>query len=329
MSNLPESSPRGKRFPLVFFVCGFAICNFLVLPIMNSAGPSNASLTVPLIGILVGFIAGQCGLLAIWGVLGPLGASARLIVTLAIGVLLMTSFGVGVAVVEPPGNNLGEIVSTVLFLPLVLLATQLPLWVFRLITGGRITHVSVHPAQSPITHGQFGVRHVMGGTLVVALALGLASSAMQVLDVQGMEGWIPLLVVCLYFVVVSTFATLPCLWAAMIAKRKKLATAIVALYTLLICWLLLVIMELTNGGLVPWEVILVIFLMHATLMTAILGTLHVARLCGYAYTSRRRPPPILQTPRSPFLQDDSSGGIEPADADKPRQESESPPAGTA
>lgn len=119
------------------------------------AGPSNALL--PLIGILIGSMAGQCGLLAVWGVLGPFRATARLTITLTIGVLLMTSFGMGVAIVEPPGDNLGEMICTLLFLPLFLLAVQLPLWVFRLVTGGRITHVGTHAGQSMTPQRQFGL----------------------------------------------------------------------------------------------------------------------------------------------------------------------------
>ena len=157
MSNLPESSPRGKRFPLGLFVCGFAISNFLTPPIMNSAGPSNAMLMVPLMGLLIGFMASQCGLLAVWGVLGPFRAPARLAITLTIGVFLMASFGVGAAVLDPPGYYLGEMTCSLLFLPLVLLAVQLPLWVFRLATGGRITHVGTHAGQSMTPQRQFGL----------------------------------------------------------------------------------------------------------------------------------------------------------------------------
>ena len=298
---------------------GFAICNFLAPLIMFSNQPSNAlavSAVMPLIGILIGSMAGQCGLLAIWGVLGPFRAPARIAITVAIGVFLMASFGVGGTLADPSEVSLGMMMCAPLFLPLFLLAVQLPLWIFRLVTGGRIIHVGTHIGQSTTPRRQFGLQHVMGGTVVAAVALSLASSGLLILDAQGSESWIPLLAARFYCTVVSTFATLPCLWAGMIARNKQIATGIVAIYTLLIILGLLSCGAITARGVS----VVVFFIYHATLMAVILGTLHVARFCGYTFIGWRGPQPNLQTGCPFAVQDDSCGGTQAAETPATRSD---------
>lgn len=315
MSSSQQPAPSGRRFLIAWLIIGFAICNFVTPLIMESAMLSDG--LWPLIGILCGFIAGQCPLLAIWGVLGPSRATARLIVTLAIGVFLMASFGVGATLAGWSSFSFGEMICCPLFLPLVLLAFQLPLWVFKLFTGGRIVHVGTHAGQSTMPRRQFGLQHVMGGTLVVAVALSLASSGLLIFDAQRAEGWISLLAYCLYFMVVSAFATLPCLWAAMIAKNKQTATGIIAVYTLLMCLLLVIILGLLSGGRMPGEAVVMLFLFHGTLMAVILGTLRVAWLSGYIFIGWRRPQTNLQTGCPFAVQDDSPEGSQPAEPPAP------------
>ena len=121
MSSIQQPSPRGRRFSIVWLIIGFAIFNFVAQIITESAGPSYA--WVPLTGILIGSMAGQCCLLAIWGVLGPFRVPARLIITLTIGLFLTASLSVGDRIGDPPSITLDQIVATFLFLPLILRAS--------------------------------------------------------------------------------------------------------------------------------------------------------------------------------------------------------------
>lgn len=157
----------------------------------------------------------------------------------------------------------------------------------------------------------------MGGTLVAAVALSLASSGLLILDAREAENWVPLLAECLYCTVVSTFATLPCLWAGMIAKNKETATGIIAIYTLLMSLLFVVILGLLPSGTMPGEVAMMFFAVHVSLMAVILGTLHVARLCGYKFIRRSRRHPDLQTDCPSALQDDPSDGAQAAETPGP------------
>ena len=55
------------------------------------------------------------------------------------------------------------------------------------------------------------------------------------------------------------------------------------------------------------------FAFHGTLMAVILGTLHVARLCGYTFVGWRRPQPVLSTDCPFAVQDGPSGDTQSAE----------------
>ena len=314
MSNIQQSSPRGKRFLLGLPICGFALFNFVTPLMMESVSPPPISASLALVGIILGSMFGQCCLLAIWGVLGPSRAPVRLIAALTIGVFLMASSGVGFRIFDLPNVTLDAGVAAFLVLPLYLLAFQLPLWVLKLVTGGRIVHVGSDPRPSTTPRRQFGLRDVMGGTVVIAVALSLAKTS----EDQVSEGWIPLLASCLACTVVSTFATLPCLWAGMIAKNKGAATGMIAIYAMLISVLCVVgIGLLLLRGPMPAEVPVMLFSYSGTLMAVILGTLHIARLCGYVYISGGRPQPVLKEGHPLAVHDESSEGAQSADVGEP------------
>ena len=317
MSNMPVLSPRGRRFLLWLLICGFAICNFVCLPWLVDLMWAGASAAPSLFGIFIGSVAGQGCLLAVWGVLGPLRAPARLIATSTIGAFLMVSV-MGFRIVDLPGEMRVEELAPLLFLPLILLAFQAPLWGLKLMTGGRIAHVGANPRQSITPRRQFGLRDVMVATVVIAVALSLTNSGVRMSEGQEAEGWIPLLVFCLVCAVVSTFTTLPCLWAGMIARNKKTAAGIIAIYTLLMSVLCVVVIGLLPPRrTMPWSDLMLFFAFVGTLMVVVLGTLHLARLCGYTFIGWRRPQPVLPSDCPFALQDDSPGGTQPAEIPAP------------
>ncbi len=309
-----ESLHGTRRFPLWLIVCGFAVCNFCIPLTIVWLDPVGMLPFAFLIGFFYGFVAGECGLLAIWGVLGPLGAPARLLLTLAIGVILMVSSLVGVVAAEPPGDTLGEMLAAVLFLPLILVAAQTPIWGFRLLSGGAISHLGTDPSRSPTMRRQFELRHVMGGTVVVAVALSMASSGMRVYKADETGDWIPLLVGCLLAAVASALATLPCIWAVLIARNKRVATGVVVVYGLLMSLLVVVVVGLLFQVPMSRDEVVLSFVFHATLMAVILGTLHVARLCGYVFAGRRRPQPGPESDCPFAVQVDLPGNTQSSEA---------------
>ena len=307
MSVTLESLRRCRRFPIVWFTIGFAICDFIIPLIVDNAGFSNIGHV--LVGMLGGVMAGQFGLLIIWAVLGPGEAGARQAFTMLLAVVLWFSCLAGVVVLDPPFSAVREMGTSFLFLPLVFLIAQLPLWCMKLMTGGRIVQVDRTDGQSPNEGRQFGLRHVMGVMVVFAVALSLANSGLRILGDDDVGGWIPLLIGGLASALWGAFATRPCIWAALSAKKKAAAALAVAIYTVLMTVLVLGVLGLLSDWSPDGEVVVIFFAFHATLMAVILGTLHVARLCGYTFMRRSRRHPDLEG-GCPFAVRDDSRGVE-------------------
>lgn len=301
---------RGRRFPLGLFIAGFAVCDFLIPLIVDKAGYSIT--WVALIGMLMGLMTGQFGLLIIWAVLGPGTAAVRQALTILIAAFLWFSYVAGFFVIDPPFGEDPEMWTSFFFLPLVFLIAQLPLWGMKLTTGGRIVHRDRMAGQSPTEGRQFGLRHVMGTMALVAVAFSLANSGLAVLGGDAIEGWVPLLAGSLMCALWSPFVTRPCIWAALSAQNKGMAAVAIGGYTVLMLMLLLSVMTIFSGGSLDGEYVMMVFAFHIALMSVILGTLHVARICGYTFISRRHPVPVLPTACPFAVGDDSCGGTEAA-----------------
>ena len=310
MSTIQTARLRGRRFPLGLFIAGFAVCDFFVPLIMDNLG--YAIRWVALVGMLLGVMAGQFGLLIIWAVLGPGTAAVRQALTILIAAFLWSSFFAGFAVVDLPFGVDREVWTSFLFLPLVFLIAQLPLWGMKLTTGGRIVHRDRMAGQSPTEGRQFGLRQVMGTTALVAVAFSMANSGLAILGGDAIEGWGPLLAGSLVCALWCPFVTRPCIWAALSAKKKGVAALALGIYTGLMTMLILGVMTIFSGGSLYEEFVLMVLAFHIALMSVILGTLHVARLCGYTFISRRHPQPVLPSDCPFAVGDDSCGGTEAA-----------------
>ena len=307
MNATLESLPRRRRFPIVWFTIGFAICDFIIPVIVDNAGFSD--LAIALMVMFWGVMAGQFGLLIIWAVLGPGKAGARQAFTMLLAVFLWFSFLAGAVVLDPPSSVVREMGTSFLFLPLIFSIAQLPLWCMKLMTGGRIVQVDRTDGQSPNEGRQFGLRHVMGVMVVAAVALSLANSGLRILGADDVGGWTPLLIGGLASALWGAFATRPCIWAALSVKKKAAAALAVAIYTVLMTMLVLGVLGLLSDWSLDGEEVLMFFAFHATLMGVILGTLHVARLCGYTFMRRSRRHPDLDG-GCPFAVQDDSRGVE-------------------
>jgi len=326
MGTIQESAPRRRRFPIVGFAIGFSICN-VVTPLLMEATEQPTRVTVCIVGPFFGaVIASQC-LLTVWAVFGPLSILVRLFLALLLAELLLASIIVGVAVVDLPIDMFFEMVAGFCFLPAVFLAAQLPLWGVKLATGGRIVRVDASGGESSTEGRQFGLRHVMGATVVVAVALSLAECGASLLDSSLDAVWIPAAIVCGCCVLWNTFAALPCLWAAMVARRKVVAALMIGVYAAMMTMLLVGAFEFVPGGAMPGETVLMFFVFHFVLAAVILGTLHVARLCGYTFISRHRPQPNLPADCPFAIRDDPSEGAEAAEPPAPMADEPSDSAG--
>lgn len=290
---LPEKTP-----PVLPLFALFAVYNFL-MPAMIEGTRSEV-----VVGLFSGPVGAQLGLLAIWAALGPRPWRVRLPTTLIIAMALRGILVLGaMASLEPSADEVRDRAQSLLFVPLVFLAAQLPLWILRVATGYRIVLDANQQADPPTESRQFGVQHILVATALVAIALGLASTALapQIERSGAASAWIRLLILCVVCSLWSAFFTLPCLWAAFVAQDKGLAAMAIGGYDLFMSFFLMVVIGALTG-MPPFGLVL---LFNATLTAVMLGTLHVARACGYVFVRPRRAKPPVAPAESPTATDPS------------------------
>lgn len=281
--------------PIGPLITAFALLDF-VAPILLTASGRY------LPPILMGAIAGQFALLAVWAVLGPERLLVRWCVTLLVALFLGCMFLIGVAMVAGAGAELPAMAKSMLALPLALLAVQLPLWILKGATGYRIVPAGTEGAWSPRQSRQFGLQQVLGATTVVGVALGLARLGMPDSGNPGSDAdlsvWLGGLAACGLFSLWSAFSTLPCLWAVFVAPNKARGALAVAIYAAVMSVLVVGIIVAVAGPYpfpAPFGFFLPFFLLlHGGIAVVLLGGLHIARSSGYVLLrpGRRQSPAI-------------------------------------
>lgn len=230
-----------------------------------------------------GAIAGELGLLSIWAVFGTQPWFIRWTSSFLMGILLCFSVFLGILLSKGPPPPEIVIWPVFLFLPSIFLAAQSPLWVLRFFVSYRFVRRDHTNARIASLDGRVGVQHLMGTVSVVAIALSLARTALGLLaDRPGggirIEEWLALLVPCGLIAIASALITLPCLWAAVLAKRKDVGLEIVALY-LLTPVIVALIVAVFSG--LPGAALAIPLLADIALATTLLGGLRATCACGY------------------------------------------------
>jgi len=232
------------------------VCLFLVLflggdvlawPLMHWAnGPVFA-------GGLLGACAGQLGLLAAWGVVGPGKLLVRWLQALLAAVVFYCAVATGMTTtVAFDGPYL---VASLLLLPMLLLAVQVPLWIFHGFTGCRIVPDSQDNPALPEGSRQFRLVDLFAGTMAVAVTLGLAKTAIS-LDVSArtggseeLERFVMLGVVCGVMALWSLFTTLPCLYATLAARDLHAGLTFILFYGgAITCVAAIILVVAVSGG---------------------------------------------------------------------------------
>lgn len=145
--------------------------------------------------------------LVAFSVLGPGSLWLRWFGGLAIGILWFVVFCWTIAGVGGP-PDFAEVLVGVLMLPSSLLALQMPLFVYQLLTGNRLLPKGTVPRDQPPRRGQFTISQIMQATAIIAVVLSCPRLAMYVdggltqLDfwsVQLFLGIVLLVVCCMFF----------------------------------------------------------------------------------------------------------------------------------
>ena len=182
-----------KRFPIILLVPVCAIVNFIAGAFVAEA--RNAVLP----GIVLGVLAGEFGLIAIWAVIGPQPWISRFLITLGPAIALLLAFLFGLKIDEP--HLPPELIAvTVLVFPLVFLCVQFPMWIGKIAMGWRLIGAGSEDPAPSMSSRQFGIGHLLGTTTIVAVAMGLASLGVRMQFGTGGDNtaeWAALLLACL------------------------------------------------------------------------------------------------------------------------------------
>jgi hypothetical protein len=221
----------------------------------------------------------------------------------------------------PPPET--EEVVTVLLIPMLLLAAQLPVWVLRAAMGCRLAVGIAGEAEAPGDARQFRVGDLLVVTAVVALCLGLAQLGIRLASPSESDGALVLGITCCVLALVSAVVLLPGIWAALIVRSKALGAAVYFGLAGATCLAIVMIGAiLTRRSPPPGEILeivgyvacLLLFLL--VLAGSVLGSLHVFRACGLVLVwPKRKPRTEPQTeaerePGSPFQGDGPEEVIE-------------------
>ena len=284
--------------PIVAWIAACAVVDLITPVVMEGSREPELPM------LFAGAVAGQLGVLAIWAVLGP----GRWLVRWPISILVTMGFWcvllVGIALADLHGPDIDEIFAATLMLPLVFLAVQLPLWVLRLVTGWCLVVGGGQDAGSPARRRQFGLQHMLGATTLVAAAMGLAGLGLSVADGRNTSpdtsSWLFLMLVCLFSAVWSAFSTVPCLWAAFVARNRVAGVVAIAIYAMLMSLLAVVIISTIARGHPAGEGMRLFVPFHGGLAFVLLGSLLAARGCGCVLLRpRRMQPPATPSGSSP------------------------------
>jgi len=266
---------------LRLLVLGYAFINFAAA----SMGPLGVVL-------LSGAICGQAGFLAIWAALGPFRLWVRWLLVLLAGFGLYFVFCLGM-VASVPGftmnDEFAEMAVGSLFIPLLLLSAQFPLWIRRTLGGWQIVLADEASRHSATEARQFGPRHMLGLMAAFAVSLSLARVAMETwwppdrpAGLLAPEVWLGLAIGCVVVCLYSAACTLPCTWACFLARDKGRGCLVAVGIWLSVSFLPILIVGafLPSGRSVPVAAMVVIFLHFAGMECVLMSSLRLLRFAG-------------------------------------------------
>jgi hypothetical protein len=207
--------------------------NFVAPDLLEEWAPKSTVI----VGLLLGALAGQPLLLAMWSVLGTWRFWRRWLASLAAAVCLYAVFLLGMAATGVASGSRQAFAVSLLYAPLVFLCTQFPLWLLRLALGRGLANEDDPPP--PAERGvQFRTRDAFTAMALIGLSLGLARIAVLLHQVEerdtGIELWLGLAIACAAMGLWSAVILLPSVWAAFLARRRIAASVVVALVLLLL-----------------------------------------------------------------------------------------------
>ena len=281
----PENQPDGEMLPKTPMVvpsdappiapvllCAMGVF-FLVV---NVAMLTGIRLTPVIGGLALGVAAAETTLLAVFAALTPLSLFARVTASAA-GMTLVC-----VAVYHAGGTTREERLVFAGVTALQWIAVQIPLWMFRLRGGWCLHRTSAAGSGARVQDLQFGIRQLLAWTVVVAVVLSIAKTAISAGSLTpGRLDALGTILATLIFVVFNSLAAWPIIWAAFVRSRMLAWCGVAVGCSAILCvgeiW---TFRTLFGPGLVYAAVVV----LHAIQTLATGGSLLLVRACGLRLT---------------------------------------------
>ena len=206
-----------------------SLVNLFSVPIIADSGAE-------LIGVvLAGFILGQWGLLAIWGVFARQPIAKRTLTAYGLMLPLWIAVGLGILMTAPSGGGevFAMLIAFALVLPLLLFATQIPLWLMRYVLRASIVASEDSLHKKPPEAQQFRLLHIFGAMTLVALLLTGAQWGMTAAD-AGFRGENPIVLLTpalAAFMALGALAAVPTLLTILGLRRLGRGAISLVLYS--------------------------------------------------------------------------------------------------
>jgi len=170
----------------------------------------------------MGVIGAEGGLHAIWCVLAPVRFAKRLVIGVGVGLVLYCAWALGYAVSLSGRDHFRDyfweyVVRGLLWLPLLAIAIQSPLWLARIWLRWRVGHRA-----DPLPGSDdevFQIRHLLGATAAVALALSAGRLGARDAAPSEETFFAGFVIAALVTAAISLLTTLPVVATTLRARR--------------------------------------------------------------------------------------------------------------
>ena len=242
--------------------------------IVDTAMFARVRLDEAFAGLVLGAIAAQVTLCAVFSALAPVPAFLR--ITAALGGAITVSMAI--FCMEGPGERERMEISGAAFLQWI--AVQIPLWVFRVHSGWHLRRSTENLAAFHRQDLQFGIRQLMAWTAVVAVILSIAKTAIPdnvVSNSRYAMGTREVGAIMILLTIFNSLAAWPMIWAAFVRSRMLVWCGVAIACSAVLCVLEIWAFQSVLGGRSDWEIFVGL---HLIQLVAVGGSLLLVRING-------------------------------------------------
>lgn len=225
-------------------------------------------------GLVLGAIAAQITLLAVFSALAPVPVFLRI----TAGVFGAITVSMAIFCMEGPGDGERMEISGAAFLQWI--AVQIPLWVFRVQSGWHLRRSTENLAAFRRQDLQFGIRQLMAWTAVVAVILSIAKTAIPDDVVDNSRNAMRMREIGAIMILLTIFNSLaawPMIWAAFVRSRMLVWCGVAIACSAVLCVLEIWAFQSVLGVRPDWGVFVGL---HLIQLVAVGGSLLLVRMNG-------------------------------------------------